>query len=369
MCYEEGILQAYIDDQLDSAQWWEVTRHLENCPSCRQKLDELRANDIFIRQCLSVFPVETANNTPGRTRLSLVPAGGGNKLKQLIGRKFGFMKQYKKLVVAATLALALFTIFSFPAVRSVAAEFLTVFRVESVRTINISTGDLQELERVMREGSGKVNIDNFGKIEVTGKQEAVPVTAAEAANAVDFEIKLPRPESFGEPVLHKITGHAIHLTLDVNNINALLQALGSTKMLPAELDGQTFTMSIPTGITATYENGAEKLFVAQSRSPELKTSSGVEVKAIIDALLGIPALPENLRQQLQAVDDWKHTLLIPNIDGSSREIPVNGTTGVVITGNDQRNRCLVWQQNKVIYVIAGTDLDIDAALALAGHMK
>ena len=134
------------------------------------------------------------------------------------------MKNYKKLVAAAAMAAILFTAFSFPAVRGVASEFLTVFRVESVQTINISQADIQALEKAFHDGDGKVDIDNFGKVEVTGKQTKVPVTMTEAAESVDFEFKLPPPGMHGEPELHKITGHTVNLTLDVNNINAMLQA-------------------------------------------------------------------------------------------------------------------------------------------------
>lgn len=369
MCYDEGILQAYIDDQLESTLWWEITRHLERCATCRRNLDELRSNDIFVRECLSVFPTDASETSPvARTRLNVVPEGRRNKLLKIIGRKFDFMKQYKKLAAVAALAAVMFTAFSFPPVRSMASEFLTVFRVESVQTINISQADIQELEKAFQEGAGKVDIENFGKIEVTGKQESVPVTPAEAAGAVDFDLKLPRPEGYGDPELQKITGHAVKLTLAVDNINAMLQTLGSNQMLPAELDGQSFSMNIPTGIMATYGNGGEKLFVAQSRSPEIKTSSGVDVKDIRDALLSIPALPDNLKKQLMAVNDLNHTLLIPNVDGSSREVAVNGTTGALITaGGDTQS--LVWQQNGVIYMVAGTGLELNDALAIAAQMK
>jgi len=372
MCYEEGILQAYLDDQLDSVQWWEITQHLESCTSCRNKLEELRANDLFVQECLSIFPTSAPeSNFDNKARLSVVPDGGRSKWQKYTGRKFRFMKKYNKLVAAAAMATMLFTAFSFPVVRSMASEFLTIFRVESVQTINISQADIKELEKAFQEGAGKVDIEKFGKIEVTGKQESIPVTTDEAARAVDFDIKLP--QEYGEPELQKITGHAVKLTLDVNNINAMLQALGSTRLLPAELDGQSFSLNIPTGIMAKYDSDGNELFVAQSRSPELKTSSGVDVKAIRDALLSVPALPENLRKQLMAVQDWKNTLLIPNVAGSSRELTVNGATGVFITADDhtpgKSTQSLVWQQNGVVYMVAGAGLDLDTALAVAAQMK
>lgn len=371
MCYDEGILQAYSDNQLESALWWEITRHLEKCAVCRRNLDELRANDMLVRECLSaVLPEVSAPRPTAGKRLNLVPEGRKNKLSKILERKFNFMNKYKKLAAVAATAAIMFTAFSIPAVRGVAAEFLTVFRVESVQTINISTADIQALDQAFRDGIGQVNIENFGQIEVAGKQESVPVTPAEAAGAVDFELKIPVPANYGQPELHMVTGHSVKLTLAVDKVNAMLQALGSTKMLPAELDGQSFNMDIPTGIMATYENGGDKLFVAQSRSPELKTSSGIDVMVIRDALLSIPALPENLRQQLLAVNDLRHTLLVPNIDGSSREVTVNGAPGVFITAGDGKQaHSLVWQQNGVICIVAGAGMELDDALAIAAQMK
>lgn len=370
MCYEEGILQSYIDGQSDNA--GEITRHLEHCEHCRRSLDDLRANELFVRQCLSVFPVDLPATGPAGKSLSVVPETNRSRLRKRLERKLNFMPHYKKLVAAAVMAAVLFTAFSFPAVRSIAGEFLTIFRVESLQTINISQADIQALEKVFREGAGKVDIENFGKIEVSGKPETVPVNPAEAAAAIDFDLKLPVPVGYGDPELHKITGHTAVLTLATDNINAMLQALGSTRLLPAELNGESISIHIPTGIIATYDNGGETLFVAQSRSPEIKTSANVDIREIRDSLLSIPALPESMRRQLRAVNDLEHTLLIPNIDGSSREIDVNGSTGVLITAGDgdaQHTLSLVWQQNSIIYMLAGTGLELDYALAIAAGMK
>jgi hypothetical protein len=70
------------------------------------------------------------------------------------------------------------------------------------------------------------------------------------------------------------------------------------------------------------------------------------------------------------VNDLQHTLLIPNVEGRSSEVDVNGTTGVLITAGDAQDTIsLVWQQNDIIYIVAGTGLDVDYALAIAAEMK
>jgi len=368
MCYEKGILQAYIDNELNSEQRREITRHMEKCAKCSCVLEELQSNSNFVNLCMNQY---LANLTT--TNKALTNGLRNNKLYRF-RRSFNVMKPYKKFIATAAMAAVLFTAFSFPAVRSMAGEFLTVFRMEKVQTITVNPGDIEQLERAIDEGTGNVNIDNFGKVEVTGKQEAVPVTIAQAAEAVDFAVKLPQPAGYNETELQKITASTANLTLDVASVNSLLQSLGSTKLLPESLDGQTFTMHMPTAIIAKYDLGNDMLTVTQARSPEMKAPSGVDVQAIKDALLNVPALPENLRNQLLAVDDWQHTVLIPNMNGASMDVIVNGSQGVFVDGSTRKDNSaamsfLVWQNNGVVYTISGTNLDKLSALAIAGQMK
>ncbi len=368
MCYQEGILQAYMDNELNSEQRREITRHLEQCDKCRYILEELQSNSNFVNLCMNQYLA----NLP-KAPNALTTGLRDNRLRRF-KRSLNVMKPYRKFIATAAMVAVLFTAFSFPAVRSMAGEFLTVFRMEKVQTITVNPGDIEQLERAFNEGTGNVNIDNFGKVEVTGKHEAVSVTIAQAAEAVDFTIKLPPPTGYNEPELQKITASTASLTLDVASVNSLLQSLGSTKLLPESLDGQTFTMHMPTAIMANYRSGNDMLTVTQARSPEMKAPSGVDVLAIKDALLNVPALPENLRNQLLAVDDWQHTVLIPNMNGASRDVMVNGSQGVFVDGNTRHDNSvpmsfLVWQDNGVVYTLSGTNLDEQSALAIAGQMK
>ncbi|WP_347491245.1 zf-HC2 domain-containing protein [Desulfoscipio sp. XC116] len=377
MCYEEGILQAYMDCELSSEQRREITRHLGQCAKCRSVLEELKSNNLFVEFCMEQCLADMPDNcTAAKVRLNndRLSTRLRNIISKRLERSLNAMKFYKKTMATAAMAAILFTAFSFPAVRSMAGEFLTVFRMEKVQTINVSPGEIRQLEKAVSEGAGNVNIENFGKVEVSGKQETIPVTLAQAADAVDFAVKLPQPAGYEGPDLQKVTGSTANLTLDVANVNSLLQALGSTKLLPESLDGQTFTMHMPTAIVANYRSDSDKLMVIQARSPEMKAPAGVDVLSIRDALLNVPALPENLRSQLLAVDDWQHTILIPNMDGTSKDVIVNGTQGVFMDGSDQADNSmamsfLIWQKSGVIYTLSGTNLNEESAVAIAGQMK
>ena len=79
------------------------------------------------------------------------------------------LAKYRAAATAAAIMLALAVTFSFGSVRSAASDLLTIFRVEKVRTINLTPSDLSQIERAFREGAGKVDIENF-KLESAGNE-------------------------------------------------------------------------------------------------------------------------------------------------------------------------------------------------------
>jgi len=291
-----------------------------------------------------------------------------------------FAKNKKSLTAAALIAV-LAVCFSFSPVRSFAGNLLTVFRVERMQTITVSPEDIAQLQEVFEKGAGGVDIGNLGRFEVAGGQEATRnVTPDSAQKAVDFPVRLPADlRGYKEPALSVSPETTVSITLDTAKANQLLRSLGSAQLLPEALNGRTFTVKIPRAVIAEYypvkDDQPGGLFIAQSRSPELTVPEGVDMAALRDALLSIPALPENLRRQLAAVTDWQHTVLIPNIGGSSTEVAVNGTTGVYITPGSsgkyvpEETNTLIWQKDGVIYCIAGPELSLEEALTAAKQMK
>lgn len=289
--------------------------------------------------------------------------------------------KYKKAAVAVALAAVLAIGFGFGPVRSFAGNLLTVFRVERVQTITVSPEDLAQLEKAFQEGKGKVDVGNLGKFEVSGKQEVIrKVSPAEAKNAVDFPLMLLKDlPGYRGPVLGLSSGTAVNITLDTEKVNQLLKSLGGSKFLPQELNGRTFTLKTPAAVSAEYaaaNDQSKRILIVQGRSPELTVPAGADMAAIRETLLAVPALPENLRRQLAAVSDWQHTILIPNIEGSSAEVTVNGARGVYITpprpdgGPDGTGMAgLSWQANGVVYFVGGPGLSRQDALTLAGKLK
>jgi hypothetical protein len=374
---EGGSLQEFLDGELKDEKLAELLLHLKSCSECRENLAILRENQTFTDQRLAsyVSSLNSASNIEQAWRQFTNKQAGKKNIGYYKKEVLNLLAKYRIQAVVAVLVLGLTVSLSFSSVRAAAGELLSIFRVEKVQTVDISPGDMEKIERALREGAGKVDLSNLGKIEFIGKSSKRLVTLQEAATTVDFQLKLPAalPEGYKLQSLEADSVVQMNLTLDTEKTNAVLKGLGSQKLLPEELNGKTFSMVKPAIITARYEGSGSSIILSQARSPELITPDTASSLAIRDALLALPFLPNNLRNQLAAIDDWQHTFPIPNIKGSSQEVRVAGTQGVLIAepaGNTQNNPDynLIWQQNGVVYALSG-DFTVEQALEIADSLK
>lgn len=380
VCYDAGTLQAFLDGEVTSSEKDAIEKHLSDCPSCRQALEELRGNQSFANGRLAGYML-SLSRAEVDTDEAWRRFSGNRPVKdhRQVDRKgvLTMFARYRAVATAAAMVLVLSAAFSFSSVRAVAGELLTIFRVEKVKTVNISPGDISRIERAVREGAGQIDIENFGRLEFKGKEPSGAVSLAEARGAVDFSLKLPAslPEGYRLQGYHKNGGGTLDLTLDTVKTNQILKSLGSEKLLPDQLNGRTFTVVVPTAINARYAGPNDSnVMIYQSRSPEL-VAPVTDVAAIRDALLALPFLPESLRSQLAAVNDWQHTFLVPNVGGTSREVEVAGSQGVFVTPPDDTRangrslpNSLIWQRGGVVYCVSGS-LTLEQALEIAASMR
>lgn len=283
------------------------------------------------------------------------------------------MNRYSKVAVGVTALALMVMMLSIGSVRSSLAEFLHIFRVEKVQTVTISQQDLAELQHAMETGDQALDIQSFGKINIAGKEEMKSVSLADVIKEVDFTVKTVSVEGYKDPSFRVQSAMKIDLMLDIEKVNAMITTLGSNKLLPEELDGKTFSVSIPAMVVAEYpaeSEGDMPLMIGQARSPQIMVSGEVDVNKIRDALINLDVLPQNLRDKLTAINDWQHTLLVPNIEGSSKDVQVNGNDGVFISPGKSEvdSGVLIWPQDGVIIAIQG-NITLDKALAIASLLK
>lgn len=374
MCYSEGALQAFLDGEMEESERRQVEEHLRSCEACRQLLARLSKGQDLVDRTVGTYlanqHLTAAQVEMGWNRLQ-------DKLRPAKRESWYVMARKHRLALAGIAAVLTLAIgLSFGSVRAAAGRFLSVFRVNRFQAITVTPQDLARVESMVRDGIGSVTIGVMGEVEMKPRGPEGLVSLDQAKDAVDFQLRFPSrlPEGLQLQGLTATPALEFGLTLGVEKVNQLLKSLGGEKMLPEELDGETITLRIPASIAAQY-GGKGALHVIQARSPELDMPGDAGAEAVREAVLAMPFLPESVKRQIAAVDDWQHTFLVPNIQGSTQEVTVDGVSGLYIATPPQyvdeasgMADALVWEKDDVVYAVVG-EFSLEQGLAIGNSMK
>lgn len=296
--------------------------------------------------------------------------------------------------IAAALVIAL-TLFTSP-VRSLAAQFLTIFRVQDITPITVSSlsEPLPNLSKLgdMSEGAGRT----------ASPRPAQVASLAAASSAVGFNVLTPSQLPSGlasQPVIATTPGQTAAFTFRAQKAQAYLASIGRTDItLPPKFDGATLQLHVEPAVALAYlpadvdvaslEKAASSakagstpdagavnsllngggVFVAETKSPTLD-ASGVSADELRTFLLSLPGIPAATKAQLQAIGDFRTTLPIPVTPGSDmHKVQIKGG-GAGVAGRNSNMEMVVWVNNGIVYAAASPKLDEQAMLALAGSMK
>lgn len=391
MCPDEGILQAFLDGELDAARAVKVAGHLSRCPACRERAAALEEVSREVSFALEVYRRATeAVACPRRVPQEVLPASrnkasSGVSVKALvvtsskIRRIRDMILKHKWASGLAAAALALIFLLSWAPGRSLASQFLSIFRMEKIQVVKFTPQDVAELERLLNGQAGEVDIQNFGRVEVTRPEQRLQVTdPSQIGELTGLKPKIPDVLAGlkREKIMMIDRGMVIKITPDVEKINAYLKRHGDV-LLPESLKGQSFLIKIPPVVNIRY-SGPERdrstltgssLHLLIAGDLTIEVPAGVDVLALRQALLRLPLLPDNLRRQLGAISDWQHTLPIPETrDMLAQEVTVNGSQGVYFSPRDDKSfGILVWRQDNSWWAIEG--LPLEKALEAAAEVK
>lgn len=374
MCCDEGTLRAFLDGELPAEEHARIAEHVRGCAACARTLEALEADAAVAADALGCLqpPGEVVTLAASRPESGLLTRMGWGR------------------IAAAAAAVLLLGSFAFAPVRGAAAGLLRVFRVQKVQTVSISQQDLAQLSTLMEGGKGgHIDLKSYGELTVDeSKTKGGQVTLAQAQAGVDFPVVVPRGLD-GTPTFTLQPGETIKFKLKVAAINETLKYYGSDRTFPSSVDGKVFIVKIPTIVTASWSvAGAQKapsgaptegdaIFLGQARSPELVVPDGVDPAQLRDVLLNLPFLPDGVRTQLAAIDDWQHTLIIPDVGGTARDISLDGVPAVVMSpegaARDARKKIggalpavstVIWNRDGVVRALGGA-LDEEKAISLA----
>ncbi len=338
-CPDQGKLLLYLESELSPEENRHMESHLVSCSRCLHELNELEDNLNFALQCRPEMLGEFQDYEPaGQTAVWKQVQKDMKKAKwRLITMKL------KKTAIAAAIVLSIGLVGTVPAVQTVAANFLQVFRVQNVDTLTLGPNDMLQIQNALQQGNQNFDVENFGSIKTLGEQEERSLKADEL-NTLNFKARFPTlmADQKAEYLLQK--SPVIEIQPKVDNINKFLLSLGSAYKLPAALDGQQCRISMGESLITNYDG----LSLYQAPSPQIEVPEGVKVEEVAQAMVALPIWPENVKRQLESVSDWEHTLLIPT-DGNAVKVTVNGKNAVL--AKEDNYRALIWQEDGILYFL------------------
>ncbi len=349
MCYEEGRLMEFVDGETGGSLADEIEAHVSACAECAEAVTRLREDRAFAEASLTGLrvwePTPMASREVTAASWPASSASVSSTSDETPVRRPGWSARIAEFGwgKAASIAIAVLALSSlgFAPVRSFASDVLRVFRVERIQTISLSAADLERISSALSGGEGHIDMEGLGEAWVDGVEpEAREVTLEEARAGVDFPVTLP-DASVGSTVAVTLQSAAtLKFKLKVAEVNKLLAYYGSERDLPKSLDGKVFEVKIPAVVLATYGQEdpdvgfVNPVTIGQARSPELIVPDGVNPMELRDVLVSLPLLPEHVRQQLASIDDWQHTLIVPSVGGSAREITIGGVPAVLMKSEE-----------------------------------
>lgn len=338
-CPDQGQLLLYLEGELSLEENRLMEGHLVSCSHCLQALNEVEDNLNFALQSRGeLFKRSEQSQFSGRDEVwRKVQKHTNDSKRRLVTMKL------KKAAIAAAIVVTIGVAGTVPAVQTVAANFLQVFRVQDIDTVTISPNDIAQIQYAMENGNEKFDLKKFGSFKSVGEAEERSISAQEL-DKLDFKAKLPAALE-GQKVEYELQkAPTVEIRPQVENVNKYLEVLGSKYQLPTALDGQICRITMGESLVTRYDG----LTLYQGPSPQVEVPDGVKVEEVARAMVALPIWPENVKRQLESINDWEHTLVIPTDENASK-VQVNGKNAVLFDEN--KNHALIWQDNGIIYIL------------------
>lgn len=388
-CPDIGILQSYIDCELEIDEKKKLEMHISSCPDCNTSLKALKENDDFSFEKLSEYRQFFENGLTAAQKTPHPAKKAATEAKQSKGVYY-YMLKYKKIISAACAVLAVTVCVTVQPVRAAISNALMIFRVENVKGFNISINDIQQIKNKLANNEAEIDMNKLGKVKTTGGEHK-KLSVPELSALKDLNVSLPKLLSGITPEVSTIEPVTVEFTLNTDSVNKALKSLGATKPIPASVDGKAFRVDFSRQVTLSYvTEGKNNLYITASKSPEIKVPQDVDVDALYNSLVDLPVLPENMQRQLKSIKDWKSTLYIPVVEKETREVDINGSKGFLSSdtgtqvnmvvdgkstahpasnsGTRQTYTSLIWYSNGIVTVMNG-NLSSEEILNIAKSMK
>jgi hypothetical protein len=389
----EGELRAYLDGEAVEAEPAQAA-HLDSCPDCRSRLEAVASRATWAAATLPAPTPAESSRTPHQalTRLKERQRKDNSLMNTLFSKRF--RPAWAALATIAALSVALL----FPPVQALASNFLGLFRVQQITILPIDTTRLSEMNGDSTTGKqlSQLMSDSVNVTHKPGKPQLV-ADAAAASQTAGFTVRLPDSRT-DLSQLSVQDGTAFELKVNRERAQALLDEAGHTDLqLPASLDGESISVTVPSSVTALYgdcpkfnpdaDNGDNRdfgagspgrqyfscVFLAQIPSPTVNAPADLDVQKLAEIGLQFTGMTAEEAHNYSQTIDWASTLVIPlpRNGASYTQVTVDGVSANLIQrpSDDAPGYALVWVKDGIIYAISGQGSDSQAAIDMANSLK
>jgi len=238
----------------------------------------------------------------------------------------------RKLFIYAPLVFVLGLLAFVKPIQTFALDALSIFRVNDVKTLEITVADLQEGIQnfsALKDKAIEKETSHKSLINILSKEKPEITTLATAKDFKAFRLKLPQKLESQTPKISAIDSHAIKFTLNTEANNEILKTLESPALLLSSLNNVEMSLNMPAAALAKYEDVL--FFATQKPALEAPNATKEELK---DLMLQMPFIPNNIRQQLAEIDLDSKDIYLPVLVGFGREVDLGGRIGYIYTMSD-----------------------------------
>ncbi len=404
---DDGILRAYLDEELAGTELAELRQHLGSCASCRARFEKLSVETAQTGDWLTTL-------TPAGDVTAISPAVAYGQFRSQFGTSDErqaswisrlFAARWRPAWGLAAGAVAIAVLVGVSPVRTWAQRVLAMLRVQKIQVVTIDPATLMSGSEPDSHPYKLVNQFIADNVVVTmdpGKPDIVS-SMAKAGQLAGYPVRTIG--SLGAPQSIEVNGEAaFQMTVNRDRIEMLLDEVGRSDIrIPESANGALIAVHIPKTVMSMYgdcpprhghtisdtqsraEAAAERkmermtsmnntncTYLIQAPGPTVSVPPDLNMSQIAEAALELAGMsPAEAHSFCQTVD-WSSTMVvpIPRNTSSYETVNVDGVEGTLITENlPQGNRySLLWIKNAVIHSLAGGGNSSDA-LALAASLR
>ncbi|HVB21491.1 MAG TPA: zf-HC2 domain-containing protein [Ktedonobacteraceae bacterium] len=361
-CLDENMLTAHRDGELALAEEEHVTSHLTECAGCATHERSVINNGHEIYGLLAALaPLQEAEVEPvpvlARMQARIREEGHEverpktlNSLTANMARRQRWYRRPRSWVAAVAAAIILAMI-ALPNAGVLADQFLSLFRVQQFQPITINPQDFRS--------QPLPGLQDFGTAKLQGANMQDNLTEAQAAQLVHFHILLPTyvPKGVSGKLQYSVmTGGDVTFTFNSSSTRAYLDKNGGKNIvIPANLNGATFTITVAAGVEMQYNSDNTVPFlIVEVPSPIIRATGAASLNELRDFLLSLPNIPPSLASQLKSIDINSGTIPIPlPPQVTAQHVTIHGVPGLLLADNTPIGGAVVWQTHGMIYAVGG----------------